>query len=421
MPSANFAPAAASFPYWILGTCLPSNYFFTKATVTGICGLIGILLFDRRRPGRFEPGLWDIPILIWCIVPLLSAVANGQDFGSTLHGEIYQVLAWGIPYIAGRLYFSEMDSLLLAAKAFVIAGMAYVPICLLEIFTGPQLYARLYGYQPYRWIGAQRYFGFRPIGLLEDGNQLGIWMATSALIAIWLWKRSFVKDILGIPIATIGGVLFAVTLLCQSAGSIILLIVLLPFLLLSRRYFTRSVVALVLLAILTLISLRLANIISLRAVVKHNVAANAGVQFLRRIGRGSFGWRLSQDEKHVGVALTRPVLGSGEWDWWKESPLRPWSLWLLAFGMYGMVGLLALESLQLIPVARVIWSPLPRSKIGSSDLRSALATVILMSAIDNLLNGSMILPLLLLIGGLSEPRLSPLSGAQDKRDSSIIY
>jgi hypothetical protein len=74
--------------------------------------------------------------------------------------------------------------------------------------------------------------------------------------------------------------------------------------------------------------------------------------------------------------------------------------------MYGMAGLLALESLQLIPVARVIWSPLPRSKIGSSDLRSALATVILMSTMNNPLNGSMILELLLLIGGLSKPGLS---------------
>ncbi len=422
LPSADFAPAAASFPYWILGTCLPSNYFFTKATVTGMCGLIGILLFDRRRLGRFEPGLWDLPMLVWCVVPLLSAVANGQGFGPTLHSEIYQILAWGIPYLAGRLYFSEMGSLLLAAKAFVIAGMAYVPICLVEIFTGPQLYAHLYGYQPYRWIGAQRYFGFRPIGLLEDGNQLGIWMATSALIAIWLWKRSFVKDILGIPIATISGVLFAVTLLCQSAGSIILLIVLLPFLLLSRRYLTRSLTAFVLLAIFTLMALRLANIISLRAVVTHNVAANTGAQFLRRIGRGSFGWRLSQDEKHVGVALKRPVLGSGDWDWWQGSSSRPWALWLLVFGMYGMVGLLALEFLQLIPVARVIWSPFPRSDIdSSSDLRSALAIVILMSAMDNLLNGSMILPLLLLIGGLSKPRLSGLSGPYDKRDSSITY
>jgi hypothetical protein len=145
----------------------------------------------------------------------------------------------------------------------------------------------------------------------------------------------------------------------------------------------------------------LANVVSLRALVNRNAAANAAVQLLRRSGRISFGWRLSQDEKHVGVALERPILGSAEWDWWKGSSSRPWGLWLLAFGMYGIVGLLALQCLQLIPVVRVVMHPFARSGTEGFDLRRALAAVILMSAIDNLLNGSMILPLVLLIGGLS--------------------
>jgi hypothetical protein len=71
--------------------------------------------------------------------------------------------------------------------------------------------------------------------------------------------------------------------------------------------------------------------------------------------------------------------------------------------MYGMVGLLALECLQLLPVARVLWAPFARGAIEGLELRNALAAAILMSAIDNLLNGSMILPLLLVIGGLSAP------------------
>jgi hypothetical protein len=150
-----------------------------------------------------------------------------------------------------------------------------------------------------------------------------------------------------------------------------------------------------------LTALRLANIISLRSFVKHNAAANVGAQFLRNIGRGSFGWRLSQDEKYVGLALETPILGSGEWNWWEGGSSRPWSLWLLAFGMYGMVGLLALECLQLIPAIRVVFSPFPRPRADSFHLRYALAAVILMAATDNLLNGSMILPLLLLIGGVS--------------------
>ena len=85
----------------------------------------------------------------------------------------------------------------------------------------------------------------------------------------------------------------------------------------------------------------------------------------------------------------------------RASSSRPWGLWLLAFGMYGIAGLLALECLQLLPVARVMWFPLARSNVDAFDLRNALAAAILMSAIDNLLNGSMILPLLLVIGGLS--------------------
>jgi hypothetical protein len=69
--------------------------------------------------------------------------------------------------------------------------------------------------------------------------------------------------------------------------------------------------------------------------------------------------------------------------------------------MYGLIGLLALECLQLLPVARVVWFPLARSDIEAFNLRHALAAAILMSAIDNLLNGAMILPLLVVIGGMS--------------------
>jgi hypothetical protein len=196
-------------------------------------------------------------------------------------------------------------------------------------------------------------------------------------------------------------VLFAVNLVCQSGESILLLIGLLPFRFLQKRKATGMLTVLVFLGILSLTSLRLANVISLRSLVKHNAAANAGAEFLIKIGRGSFGWRLAQDEKHVGVALERPIFGSGEWDWWKGSSSRPWGLWLLAFGMYGMVGLIALQCLQLIPVTRAVWHPFARSETDGFDLRRALAAVILMSAIDNLLDGAMILPVVLLIGGLS--------------------
>jgi hypothetical protein len=400
LPSANFVPTAARFPYWILGNSLPSDYFFTKASMTALCAVLGVLLFDRRSLHRFRPSLWDLPMLAWCVVPLLSGIANELGIRSILRTEAYQLLAWGTPYVFGRIYFCNADALKLAARAFVIAGLAYIPICILEIFTGPQLYARLYGYEPYRWIGAPRYLGFRPIGLLEDGNQLGIWMATSALIAIWLWRRKLVAEIAGIPIAWAAMLLLAVTIACQSAGSIVLLLGLLPFLCFNQRSLVRALATMIVLGIVALMGLRLTNLVSLRSIVNHSAVARDAAYGLRDIGRGSFAWRLAQDEKNVGTALAKPILGYGRSNWWKGGTSRPWALWLLAFGMYGAVGLLALEGLQFAPLAIAMWSPSARSDVAGHDLRFALAVVILMSAIDNLLNGSMILPLLLLIGGI---------------------
>jgi hypothetical protein len=401
LPNANYIPSSDPFPYWFLGVGIPTNYFLTKATITGFCGLLGLLVFDRQSAGKITLTFWYIPMIMWCIVPILSTIANPIPLVDGIRGTIYQILAWGVPYLLGRIYFSDTNSLRLAAEAFVIAGLLYIPICLVEIKTGPQFYSHVYGYLPYQWIGAKRYIGYRPIGFLEGGNQLGIWMGTAALVAVWLWAKRIVNRILGIPIAWVALSLFLTTLLCQSGGSILLLLGLLPFVFASHKAFPRIIAVVLIAGILAFAGLRLANVISIRALVNHNAAAHFAAGFLKKIGRGSFGWRLWQDELHVNIALRKPLLGYGEWDWWQRGNLRPWGLWLLAFGMYGAFGLLALEAFQLAPVIRVVWFSLTRSDIEYLNLRHALAAAILMTAIDNLLNSSMILPLLLIIGGMS--------------------
>lgn len=401
LPTANFVPTTAAFPFWYLPATLPTDYFFTKATATGLACLLGVMIFDRDSIRRFQLSFWDLPMVLWCAVPFFSGVANPAVLGEGIGGSIYLCLAWGVPYLCGRIYFSDTDSLRLAATALVIAGLAYVPICLIELFTGPQLYAHLYGFQPYRWMGAVRYFGYRPVGLLEDGNQLGIWMATSTLIAVWLWKRRSVDRILRIPVGWAAILLFVVTLLCQSVGSILLLLSLFPFVFVSRRYLPRVVTVLVVVGILGFATLRLTDVASLNQRLEQNPAVRATAHFLRTIKRGSLGWRFEEDKEHVGTALETSMLGSGEWDWWRGGTARPWGLWLLTFGMYGAVGLAALECLQLLPVARAVWFPVARSDIQALNLRHALGAAILMSAIDNLLNSAMILPLLLVIGGMS--------------------
>ncbi len=433
LPTAQFTPSEDVFPYWILSACLPAGYFITKATITGLTALTGVLIFDTRALRRLRLSLWDSPMILWCSAPLLSGLANHAVYRGALRdglrGALYQSLAWGVPYLMGRLYFEDNESLRLAAKAFVIAGLCYVPICLVEFFTGPQLYAHVYGYQPFRWLGAQRYIGFRPIGFLEDGNELGIWMAAAALLATGLWKQGQVRRVLGLPIGWAAVTLLVVTLLCQSSGSIVLLFCLLPFVLAGGTAFRRRFVVVLAVMILCFAGLRLANVVSLRWMVDHNRIAHDVASFLTRIGRHSLGWRLKEDEDHVRTALTRPFLGLGQWNWWHDGPARPWGLWLLAFGMYGGVGLLALETLQIAPVVGAVcgtvWLPPSRKAPPDSDrlnsgavvdsgLRPALGAVILLAAMDNLLNSGMILPLVLLIGGMS---VWKVGGSEIKADA----
>jgi hypothetical protein len=401
LPAANYVDKSVEFPYQILGTSLESDYFFTKATILGFTGILAVFLFDRSAFRRFQLTVWDLAMGMWLIAPILSAIANPDNMKEGFIGELYQLLAWGSPYLIGRLYFTDTQSLRLAAKALVIGGLAYIPICIFEIFRGPQLYAFLYGYEPFRWTGANRFIGFRPIGLLENGNQLGIWMATASLIALWLWRRKTAKDILGIPILIVAIALFVVTILCQSTGAILLLLALAPFVFVDPRHLSRTVTIVLVLGILAFAALRIVNVVSIRDLVKENATAHAISDYMKSIGKDSLGWRLSQDERHIDTALYEPILGYGQWDWWRDGFERPWSLWLLVFGMYGGVGLVSLEALLLIPALRVVWFPLARSDIGYTNMRHTLSAAVLISAIDSLLNSAIILPLLLVIGGMT--------------------
>jgi hypothetical protein len=401
LPGANYQATADAFPYWILGVCLPANYFLTKATAIGIAASAGILLFHCADLKEFRPGICDLPMTVWCYVPLLSAAAHWKTLHEGLMGAAYQTISWGVPWLLGRTYFSDDASLLLSAKACVIAGICYVPICLIEICAGPQLYAFFYSYQPYRWVGAARYVGFRPIGFLEDGNQLGIWMAAATLLATFLFLHRLTGRILGLPIGWVAVGLAGVTLLCQSAGAILLLIFLLPLALLKRRSVLRAFFAVLVLAILAFAIFRMTNLVSLRTLAQSNEMAHSLSNSLTSMGRHSLAWRFAQDESHVMVALQNPVLGSGQWNWWQNSDSRPWSMWLLVFGMYGLVGLIAFGAILFLPVLRAIWKPAAGNAFSESQLRLTMAALILMVAIDNLLNGAMILPYLLIMGGLA--------------------
>src|SRR3954447_14338849 len=96
LPSAHYIGPHADFAYWIIGVSLPSDYFITKATVLSFAALLNVLLVDWRVFRRFELTSWDLPMVLWCAAPILSALANPEQIKQALVGDVYQLLAWGV-------------------------------------------------------------------------------------------------------------------------------------------------------------------------------------------------------------------------------------------------------------------------------------------------------------------------------------
>jgi len=61
-----------------------------------------------------------------------------------------------------------------------------------------------------------------PLGFFEDGNQYGIWVAATALAAVWLWQNSSDSRWRGRLLAT-AILSFAIALMSQSLGAVLLL------------------------------------------------------------------------------------------------------------------------------------------------------------------------------------------------------
>ena len=405
LPTARFADdvAGVDFPYWIMPACLPSEYWTTKARVIGVSLLLGVMAFDPNAWRRFRPSFFDLPMLGWCLVPLLSGLANGVSPIESIANMAYQTLAWGVPYLAGRLYFSDPAGMFVLAGEVVGGALAYLPLCAIEFVIGPRLYELLYGFQPYRTQGMVRYVGYRPIVFLEDGNELGIWLAASALTAWWLWRSGNLRKFWGMPGWLVAAALVSQALMAQSAGAVVLLVAGISTMEVLRRVGRTWPLAVAGGLLLALVAARAANLFDAKALAMKTGLGRRLVDASTKLDRRSFGWRLRVEERAVKVALQKPVLGRGRWDWWRSGPgeERPWGLVSLVLGMYGVVGWSFLLAVFIAPIVAFL-------RVGSPHLwitpnrapAAALAGSLAIIGLDAILNPGVLLVFASVAGAL---------------------
>ncbi len=403
LPVGNYPAGSAEsiFPFWITGLATSSNMLLTKAWVAPFAALCGAAVFDAKALFAFRPRLADAPMLAWCAWPWVQSlvvVADPQPAGFV--STAYLLGSWGLPWLLARLYFAHAEGQWLMLRALTYSALACLPFSLYEGLKGPVAYGFLYEAHPFSADGAERYFGFRPLGFFEHGNQFGMWVSMCALVAVW--RRAALPPGRSRKIALVAAIVaVSMAVAAQSIGSLLLMIV--GVMLLSSSQFVRTrLVVLVTMGTITLSAAVYASgVIPINHIGKGTAWGQSVVNMFRAAGRGSFTWRISQDQKLLAEIRANPVVGSAQWDWWRAKSTRPWGLAMLLLGQFGAVGLVLCFGSVLWPALRAAWEAPLAAGWQANATPLLLATLVALAMLDALMNSFIFFPAILIAGSLA--------------------
>ncbi len=372
---------------------------YTKMSATCWGVFIAAAIFDSQRLINFRPRLLDLPMLIWCICPLFSSLSNDLGLYDGIAAALDQTMSWGFPYIIGRIYFTDLESVKELAIGILIGGIIYMPFCWYEIRMSPTLHHTVYGFTQHSFAQTYRYGGWRPMVFMSHGLAVGIWMISASLIGMWLWMSGGVKKFMGIPMGLLNWSLIFTSILCRSTGAIGLFILGTGALFFAKKFNTRILV--ICLALMPVIYL------PVRATgywdgdnLCHFLYDNFNQERALSLYERFYNENLLTEK-----ARERPVFGWGGWgrsriydDEGKDIVLTD-SLWIITFGTYGIIGLSALTISILLPVIIIMGRYNVREWFHPDVIPAvSLSMLVCLYMIDNLLN-SMSNPIYIVASG----------------------
>lgn len=378
------------------GFALPGLPDYTKTSGTVVGVLLSAAMFDSGRLLALRPRWFDLPVIVWTVSSFATTLINGLTPYDAVSFTIEHLFYWGLPYLIGRAYLTDAESIRGFAVAIAIGGLSYIPLCLLEMRLSPFLSMRVYGVGV--WEG-MRYGGYRPRVFFANGLALSLWMMCSALVCYVLWRSGALRKLWGLPFGLMMLALVVTSVLCRSTGSTALM-----FVGMAAFWATVKTRKKAILWFLVLISpaycvARTFELWSGRQVVD---LANATVGGERA---QSFEFRLDMERRLADRALERPIFGWAGYNRFQvidktgRTVTTPDGYWIIVLGTYGAIGLVCCLMLFLMPMVMVLrhypietWTD-PR--VGPVV---ALSMMMLMSMIDCLSN-AMLMPLFGVITG----------------------
>ncbi|MEM7682928.1 MAG: hypothetical protein AAF288_13320 [Planctomycetota bacterium] len=372
-----------------------------KSVAPGYAVLMGMLLFDFGKVMAFRFRTIDWLAVAFVGLPVISCFTNFEYFRFSpvraIHGSLSLVLPnvmlYGVPYFAGRVYFSDGPGLLRLVKAHIVAGLVYVPFCLVEWRLTPQFHRWVYGYHATDFGMAMRLGGFRPRVFMWHGLMTGLFMCSTAIAATWLWVSGTAKKIAGVPIWAVAPGLIMIGILTRSTGAIALMLM-----------------ALMLMGVIYLTKMRwllLAMAMAAPLYITTRVVGWQGFELLELAEKFneeralSLGGRMMNENVFIDKGLEKPLFGWAGWDRWhgridgsvsaqaaryEGHATVPDGWWVIAFGTTGFIGLGTLILYLTMPAILLVKRVPVRYWYGPAGAAAAIAVICAMLMTDSIFN-----------------------------------
>lgn len=378
---------------------LPGIPDYTKMSAACFGIFIAALIFDGQRLAALKMRAADTPMLVWCLCPLFSSLANGLGMYDGIASVLQQTVKWGFPYLIGRMYFGTLDGLRQYAIAIFAGGIIYIPLCLYESRMSPQLHNMFYGFTQSAFDQSFRYGGWRPMVFMEHGLMVGMWMVSASLVGLWLYRTGALKELRGYSLRWLVPVLTATAVMCRSTGAIALYVMAAAVLIVTQKLKTGIYILCLLCIPVGYLATRSTEVWSGRNLVDF-IAHNLSEDRSR-----SLEFRFNNENMLSEKALQQPVLGWGGWgrarvyDAEGNDISVTDGLWIIVFGQYGLLGLAAFAASILLPALKLLrLYPARQWSTPAVGPAAVLAVLLIIYMIDNLLN-AMINPIFMVAAG----------------------
>ena len=392
---------------WLLlpqtGYNLPGLPEYNKSMAIALGLILGGRISGHKQASSFQWRIYDLPMIMWCLCPIATSLTNQLGLYDGISSFFREVVRWGVPYLAGRIYFNSTGALRDLCLGIIIGGLLYVPLCLFEIRMSPQLSNIFYGFFPHSFVQHFRYGGYRPIVFMQHGLAVSLWMAVSSMLALWVWQSSDIKNLKGVHMSLIFAILAVTCVLCKSANGWIVLFLGCGSYFIYSNFKSRTPFLLLLLSVPIYICIRLSGFVT-----AHNVETLFS-KFLDANRVASLAVRLLQEDLFSEKAIERPVFGWGGYG--RSWPVDPYTgekmvemidaFWIGCFSTRGFVGLISFVCSMLLGPWLALRYGLDKKNDYDFSAQSVvvLSLVVVFFMIDSLVNG-MFNPLYVLITGV---------------------